>query len=186
MTNMTDQQFVKKNRCSRSATVGLFLLALFCVANAPTMAAEPTGGGQTLPPGHPKLEHAPVSSLTHPKSGSHYKVDIDPKIAAQWKAVKLGLSTKGEKEKIATVPIGGQTRIGTLTIKVVAFAPHWMSNDGMVRSASAKPTNPAVLLAVSGDKKPLEGWVFENLPEFNTFPAQPLKVRLLGGIHIEK
>jgi len=167
-------------------TLGLSGAALLLCLLTPLFAAEPEPAKPPLPPGHPKLEHAPVTSFSHPQSGSHYKVNIDPAIAAQWKAVKLGISSKGTPEKIETVPIGGQAKVGTLTVKVIAYAPHWISNEGIVRSSSAKPTNPAVLLTVTGGQKPAEGWVFENLPEFNTFPGQPLKIRLLGGIHIEK
>jgi len=149
----------------------------------------PPPGHPILPKDHPRLEHQPVTSFTHPKSGAQSKLNIPAAVKEKWRAVKLGINAEGGKETAVRMPIGGAIRVeGTaLKLHVVAFVPAFTSNARMITSVSNNPDNPAVLLRLQEGKKTLsEGWVFQNLTEFNTFSHGQVKVRLSTGLTAEE
>jgi hypothetical protein len=51
-----------------------------------------------------------------------------------------------------------------------------------VTSASNSPDNPAVLIQLVDKTQVLsEGWVFQKLPDFNTYQSEKLHVQLLSA-----
>lgn len=149
-------------------------------ANLPqTAAANP------LPTDHPPVTDKGLSNLQHPKSGAQTTVQVPAEVKARWKAVQLGVRRSGGAEKIERVAIGGMVAIpeSPRAIRVAAFLPAFTSNAGTATSSSNEPKNPAVLLELTDGKQTLgRGWVFQNLPEFNTFDSDNVQVRLLGGL----
>lgn len=151
------------------------------VTGSPTQAAS---AGQ-LPADHPPLTDPGVSNLHHPKSGAQTTVQVPPAVKAKWKAVQLAVRRPGGTEQVARVAIGDLVAVpdSPRAIRVVAFLPAFTSNAGTATSSSNEPKNPAVLLELTDGKQTLErGWVFQNLPDFNTFASDTVQARLLGGL----
>jgi len=52
----------------------------------------------------------------------------------------------------------------------------------VVTSASNNPDNPAVLIQLVDKARILsEGWVFQKLPDFNTYQSEKLHLQLLSA-----
>ncbi len=150
-------------------------------AQAPAAASQPG-----LPAGHPPMPaQQGMTSFSHPQSGAQSTVNLAPEVKAKWKSVRLAVAPKGGTEKTDTVTVGGKLAVGgtRLTLVVLAYVPAFTSNAGVVTSSSNEPNNPAVLVQLlDGGNKVAEGWVFQNLAEFNTFRPDSVQVRLLGGV----
>jgi len=166
--------------------VTISTLPLICSAfAAPAGDSAPPPGHPTLPKDHPTLKHQPVTSFDHPKSGANYTLDIPPEVRTKWRAVRLTVHPAGRTEQTERVPIGSKIELeGTgLQLYIVAFVPAFQSNAGVVTSSANTPDNPALLVElIEGEKKLASGWVFQNLPAYNTFTNDKVKVRLLAGL----
>lgn len=147
---------------------------------------SPAPAQDELPSGHPSLPaDGGMTSFTHPTSGAQSTVDVSADIKAKWKSVKLNVAPRGGAAKTDTVAVGGTLAVaGTkLTLKIVAFVPAFTSAAGRITSSSNEPKNPAVLLRLfEGTQLRAEGWVFQNLPDFDTFRSDLVSVKLVGGV----
>lgn len=152
----------------------------------PGGAVAPLAGtANQLPTDHPPVSDKGMSNLQHPKSGAQTTVQVPPDVKTKWKAVQLGVRRGGGGEQVERVAVGGMVAVADSprAIRVVAFLPAFTSNAGTATSSSNEPKNPAVLLELTDGKQTLSrGWVFQNLPEFNTFDSDTVQVRLLGGL----
>jgi hypothetical protein len=139
-----------------------------------------------MPAGHPPMPaQQGMPSFSHPQSGAQSTVNLAPEVKARWKSVRLAVAPKGGTEKTDTVTVGGKLAVGgtRLTLVVLAYVPAFTSNAGVVTTSSNEPNNPAVLVQLlDGGNKVAEGWVFQNLAEFNTFRPDSVQVRLVGGV----
>jgi hypothetical protein len=133
----------------------------------------------------PAAEPAPHAPAQFDHGGGTHKtrLNIPAEVQAKWKSVELSLSgtdIAGGTHKIA---IGGERDLGNGTaLRVVAFVPAFQSDAGTVTSSSNKPENPAVLVQLMNNKQlHAEGWVFQKLPDFNTFKSDRVQVKLLGA-----
>lgn len=178
------------------------LIATLCLAcsPAPTDApATPPGlpGGAPLadlPPSHPPMPSAGTPELpgmprdlaapAHPaRSSLPARLDIPAEVKASWKTVTLSVAVGGKTHNVQA-PIGKDTAIpgSALSLHVQAYLPAFQIADGVITSIGNKPDNPAALVRLSENGKVVaEGWVFQALPDFDTFKTDKTRVQLLSA-----
>jgi hypothetical protein len=103
--------------------------------------------------------------------------------------VKLAIATRNAQEQHLRAVIGGKQVIDNLglTLHVVAYLPSFKTVNQTITSESNRPDNPAVLLQVrDAQGATTEGWIFQNLPEFNTFHSGKMQIRLVSAESTEK
>jgi len=140
-------------------------------------AAPPTSGNRPADDAHD-------AGFKHPNSGVKTRLNIPADVKAKWKTVELSVAGKDITVRKLQIAVGGETGIDKsgLTVRVVAYVPAFQSDAGAVTSASNNPDNPAVLIQVADKGQVLsEGWVFQKLPDFNTYSSDKLQVQLLAA-----
>ncbi len=160
----------------------------------------PVQGNEALPPSHPPL---PTAMPPHPTGAAGSRPDLDRQIAAehpqgsgknkpavvvpdavkaQWTGATLAVSAGGQ-EKQVKLAIGKAITVGDkLELHLLHYLPAYTSNFQTVTSSSSEPVNPAVQVKlVSNGQVLAEGWVFQNLPDFNSFKSEQVQVRLVSG-----
>lgn len=140
-------------------------------------------GGAPMPASRP-VDAAHSTDFKHAKSGKQSQLNIPADVKAKWKAVELSYSGKNFPQGKAHVSIGGEMNIDQsgLVVRVIAYVPAFQSDAGTITSASNSPDNPAVLVQLRDKARVLsEGWVFQKLPDFNTFKSDRVQVKLLGA-----
>ncbi len=148
-----------------------------------TIAGVYTGKAD-MPANHPTEATKTESGFIHPKTAQTSTLRIPPEVKAKWKSVELSITAAGGKEQRTRVTIGDKVTVANsdLSISVAAFVPAFVSDAGVVSSSSNNPDNPAVQLQLRDRKgKIAEGWVFQSLPEFNSFSSSKVSVRLLSA-----
>ncbi len=145
------------------------------IASVVGTQAKPTAGA-------PHAGDAPAA-FQHSASGAKSRLNIPADVKAKWKSAELSLIGQDGVARTVKVAVGGEMKLENgLVLQVLAYVPAFQSDTGTVTSASNAPDNPAVLLQLL-DKQQVksEGWVFQKLPDFDTFSSDRLKVRLLGA-----
>ena len=120
----------------------------------------------------------------HAKSGVKTRLNIPADVQAKWKTVELSVAGKDITVRKLRIAVGAEAGIDKsgLTVRVVAYVPAFQSDAGAVTSASNNPDNPAVLIQLADKGQVLsEGWVFQKLPDFNTYASDKLQVQLLAA-----
>ncbi|MCK9418884.1 MAG: DUF2155 domain-containing protein [Nitrospirae bacterium] len=146
-----------------------------------------------LPPGHPSMEGGMPPSGGVPPAGMPAdmpKIDrtitIPKEVAAKWSSVKLAVEDKVAKNmKEYTVAIGSELAVPNtkVKIKVLAFLPDFKMGDKDITSASDKPNNPAVQVAVTEPgKEEWKGWLYSMHPGIHPFPHERLAITLVNGV----
>ncbi len=154
-------------------------------------------GNEALPAGHPPIDVAPPAisasdpmpsnhpsideenpgsfddeNFGHPElSKSEIKIIVPQEVQSSWQVVPLGVAIDGENSKIQ-VEVGVPIRLekGDLVLLVEAFLPSYTSDFNTITSVSNELENPAVMVQLKkSDEVVARGWVFQNLPEYNTF-----------------
>jgi hypothetical protein len=162
---------------------------------APPLKAGATGpvevviaavAGGTAPPmaGNRTADAAHDADFKHAKSGMKARLNIPADVKAKWKTVELSVAGKDIAVRKLQIAVGGAAGIDKsgLTVRVVAYVPAFQSDAGVVTSASNSPDNPAVLIQLVDKTQVLsEGWVFQKLPDFNTYQSEKLHVQLLSA-----
>ncbi len=141
-------------------------------------------GRTAMPANHPMDASDSESGFVHPKTTQASSLRIPAEVKAKWKSVELSITPAGGREQRTRVSIGDKVAVADsgLTLGVTAFVPAFMSDAGVVTSASNHPDNPAVQLQLRDRKgKIAEGWVFQSLPDFNSFSSDKVSVRLLSA-----
>jgi len=140
-----------------------------------------------LPPpmtGNRPADAAHETTFQHANSGVKTRLNIPAEVKAKWKTVEISVAGKDITLRKLQIPVGGETGIDRsgLIVRVVAYVPAFQSDAGAVTSASNKPDNPAVLIQLVDKGQVLnEGWVFQKLPDFNTYSNDRLQVQLLAA-----
>jgi len=154
-------------------------------------------GDETLPPNHPPLTAAPTADANgmnsvrnqqiasqHPKTSGKKKlaVVVPEIVKGKWASATLAVSS-GETAKEIKLPIGGKISLGNkLELHLLHYLPAYTSDFQSVTSSSNEQENPAVQIEAIADGQVIaEGWVFQNLPEFNSFHSEQVKVRLINA-----
>lgn len=157
-------------------------------------------GDEPLPPNHPPLPGATpphptensgkqpdlnqILAAEHPKSDSKKKLSVvvPDSVKGKWSSATLAV-TIGGADKELKLAIGGNASIGNnLQLHLIQYLPAYTSDFSSATSSSNEQSNPAALIQiVSAGKVTEEGWVFQNLPEFNSFKSDRVKVRLISA-----
>lgn len=165
----------------------------------------PVKGDEALPPSHPPL---PSATPPHPTGEAGNQPDLNQQLAAQhpqpagkkkpavvvpdsvkgkWASATLAV-TAGGSEKELKLAIGDKISLEkNLQLQLVHYLPAYTSDFQTVTSSSNEQINPAVQVqAISNGQVVAEGWVFQNLPEFNSFKSEQVKVRLISAERTQK
>lgn len=141
----------------------------------------PASGGETLP-GMPRdLASTPPAHPT--RSGIPTKLNVPAEVKATWKSVELSVSVAG-RARTLRVAVGAEAAVpdSRLAVRVLAYLPAFQMGDGGITSAGNNPDNPAVLLRLTEKGRLLaEGWVFQQLPDFDTLKSETVRVRLISA-----
>ena len=144
--------------------------------------ASVAGGVAPPLPGNRPADAAHDAGFKHAKSGVKTRLNIPADVRAKWKTVELSVVGKDISLRKLLIPVGGEAGVDKfgLTVRVVAYVPAFQSDAGAVTSASNNPDNPAVLIQLVDKGQVLnEGWVFQKLPDFNTYSNDKLQIQLL-------
>ena len=153
-------------------------------------AKQGGGSGQAaVPEGHPTMydtpSYAKLSPEKHANVKSTRKVEVSDEIKAKWKSVELEVSdnSTGVKETMK-VDIGSSVKLGEsgFSLKAEVFLPHYtvFDDENYIGSRSNDPVNPALQVALyEGDKLVSDGWVFEEMTQYNSFSNLRFSVVLL-------
>lgn len=144
---------------------------------------------KSLPSGHPPLGGSGEVTATalHPATKGKATLALSADVKAKWKAVELSIAASSGQERKVQVPVGGTIPVehSGLTIQVVAFVPAYQSDAKTITSAGNAPDNPAVLIQLLNQREVIsQGWVFQKLPDFNTFNSDKVKIRLMAGLTV--
>lgn len=171
-------------------------------AGAPAVSNVPVTGNEPLPPKHPPLPNLPAAhppmpasadnadsnkqiAEQHPQPSSKgaLPVSVSDDIRKAWSAVNLAVTGKDGKEQTIRVRIGETLKLDKGTsLRVVNYLPAYTSDFKTATSSSNEPKNPAIQVETSYDGKPGEqGWVFQLLPEFNSYRSEKIKIRLVSA-----
>lgn len=151
---------------------------------AEVVIATVVGGSAPPMPGSRPVDAAHDAGFKHTTSGTKTRLNIPADVKAKWKTVELSVAGKDIVVRNLQVAIGGETGVDTsgLAVRVVAYVPAFQSDAGTVTSASNNPDNPAALIQLVEKGQVLsEGWVFQKLPDFNTYSNDKLQVQLLAA-----
>lgn len=169
------------------------------------MSNVPVKGDEALPPSHPPL---PGATPPHPTGADGNRPDLNQQLASQhpkpagkkklavvvpdsvkgkWSSATLAVTAEGA-EKELKLAIGDKVSVGkNLQLQLLHYLPAYTSDFQSVTSSSNEQVNPAVQVqAIANGQVVAEGWIFQNLPEFNSFNSEQLKVRLISAERSQK
>ncbi len=159
-----------------------------CSGEGPGGGREPSESIETraLPEGHPEIEDAKdvedLAQVSHSGIKTQKEIRLSEEIRERWKEVELEVVDSGkEGGEVYRVEVGGEVRLkeGGFVLKVEAFVPDYTIFDDHIGSRSEEPNNPAVLIELLKDgRKVARGWVFKNLPDFNSYSHDRIHVVL--------
>ena len=119
-----------------------------------------------------------------PSSGKELKVAIPDDVMGKWVAVTLEVATADGGKQEMLINLGEETQISgnNLTLQAEIFLPSYKSDFETITSAGNELNNPAVKVRLFENQKDVAvGWLFQNLPEFNSFASDKVKLRLLAA-----
>lgn len=155
-------------------------------------------GDEPLPPTHPPMPGTvpgqPAAggavdskelAAQHPQSSEKKQltVDVPDAIKGKWAAVNIAVIGPDGKERNARVAIGDKISVDKDTqLRVVHYLPSYTSDFSTVTSSSNEQKNPAIQVeTVVGGKVVEQGWVFQSLPDFNSYRSERVKVKLVSA-----
>ncbi|MFC1685162.1 hypothetical protein ACFL0R_06810 [Pseudomonadota bacterium] len=144
-----------------------------------------------MPPGHPPMPGAvqqPAAdgeAPAHPvSSDKELAINLPESVMGKWSAVTFEVTTvDGSKDKLEVV-LGSETSVpgSNLMLRAEVFVPAYKSDFKTITSASNALDNPAAKVALIENQQVVaKGWVFQNLPEFNSFSSDKVSIRLLSA-----
>lgn len=169
-----------------AAVILAAMLASGCEGEPPSAVETEPENGESADIG---VGHAGMTTGTD-KSGegagrrSNPTVQLPKAVRERWSAVRLGIGDgQGDRETIR-VPLGETVRLNTpgLSLRASYFLPAYTSDGSRITSRSNMPNNPAALVTIwRGDSQVDHGWVFRDLPQFNTLMGEVVDVELIAG-----
>jgi len=139
-----------------------------------------------LPPGHPSTEGGMPSAGMPDMPKIDRTVIVPKEVKAKWSSVKLAVEDKTAKgTKEYTVAVGSELAVPNtkVKIKVLAFLPDFRMGDKDITSASDKPNNPAVQVAIlEPGKEEWKGWLYSMHPGIHPFQHERIGITLMGGV----
>ncbi|MFQ5428657.1 MAG: hypothetical protein ACE5EZ_06710 [Thermodesulfobacteriota bacterium] len=163
-------------------------------APADGKAAAPVSARGEMPAGHPSTDKTTddIAKASHSLIKTKKTVKISEEVRKKWTSAKLEIADlQAQASKTVELKVGSTTQLTDdgYHVKVEVFVPDYTIVGDHIESRSNEPNNPAVLIALlKGDKVETRGWVFTQLPEFNSFNDQRFQFALKapGGKADEK
>ncbi len=152
--------------------------------------APATAEGNKLPEGHPAMPPvmpsqagmtakdaagvAATAKAMHPsESKSDREVKLSKEVLDKWKEAKVEVVDVASKTKEGlTIKVGSTVALkkAGFKLKLKALVPDYLIKDKQIESRSNEPKNPAILVElIEGDKTVASGWIFRNMPDFNSY-----------------
>lgn len=131
----------------------------------------------------------PVGAPAANVSDMGAEVELDPEIAAGWRAVRIEIVDRDTGgEQVFEVPLGGADLLGDsgLVLAAETFVPDFIMDENGIRSRTHEPHNPAVRVVISEEgMEDYRGWLFAAMPEIQAFPHPRYRVLLVEGVPAE-
>jgi len=137
-----------------------------------------------LPPGHPGMGTGAPGGAPGMEGGPKVErtIVVPKDVKKKWKSVKIIVEDKGSKRsKEYTVAIGSTFTVPKtkITVKVLAFLPHFMMGNNEITSASNMPKMPAArVLVQEPGMADWTGWLFSKQPDMHPFPHEKIGIKL--------
>lgn len=142
--------------------------------------------GNKLPEGHPVLPPqadmtakdaagvAATAKAMHPsESKSDREVKLSKEVLDKWKEAKVEVTDVASKDKeTLTIKVGSTVALkkAGFKLKLKALVPDYLIKDRQIESRSNEPKQPAILVElIEKDKTIASGWIFRNMPDFNSY-----------------
>jgi len=172
-------------------------------AGHPVIDAPPPAisSSDSMPSNHPSIDEDNPGALDddnfgHPElGGAEIEIIVPEDVRLTWRVVPLNVMVDGDSSKIQ-VEVGVPMLLekSGLELLVEAFLPSYTSDFNTITSISNEPKNPAVMVQLKkSDEVVARGWVFQNLPEYNTFKHGTVVLTLeievqgaLNSVHLEQ
>ena len=140
-----------------------------------------------MPAGHPSMEGGmPPAGMPANAPKVDRAVVVPKEVKAKWSAVKLSVTDKAaNNKKEYTVAVGSELAVPNtkIKVKVLAFIPDFKMGDKDITSASDKPNNPAVQVAIQEPgKEEWKGWLYSMHPDVHPFMHDKVMITLMGGV----
>ncbi len=136
-------------------------------------AAAPISAEAKMPKGHPSTAADDIAKASHSLIKTKKTVKISDEVKKKWTSVRLEISDmKAQASKTVDLRVGSTTQLTDdgFKVKVEYFIPDYTIVGNHIETRSNEAKNPAVLIdLLKGDKVETRGWVFTQLPEFNSF-----------------
>lgn len=149
----------------------------------PELVMPPAAQG--LPPGHPTMGGEGATN-----GGAKREVRVPPDVKEKWKTVSIKFVDKEKKkEKVLALSVGKDAPVPDtkIAIKVEAFLPNYTIFDEYITSKNNEPENAAVLIELLENGKSVsKGWVFERLPDFNSYKNDKYGIVLMPSVSAAK
>lgn len=172
-------------------------------AGHPVIDAPPPAisSSDSMPSNHPSIDEDNPGALDdenfgHPElGGAEIEIVVPEDVQLTWRVVPLNVMVDGDSSKIQ-VEVGVPMLLekSGLELLVEAFLPSYTSDFNTITSISNEPKNPAIMVQLKkSDEVVARGWVFQNLPEYNTFKHGTVVLTLeievqgaLNSVHLEQ
>lgn len=136
-----------------------------------------------MPPGHPTMGGGG-------NGGVKREVKVPPDVKERWKTVSIKFIDKEKKkENVLAIDVGKEASVpnANLAIKVEAFLPNYTIFDEYITSKNNEPENAAALIELLENGKSVsKGWVFERLPDFNSYKNDKYDIVLMPSVSAAK
>lgn len=150
------------------------------------MPPPPINSTDSMPANHPSIDENNPGTLDdedfgHPElSGSEIKIVVPQEVQTTWDRVLFGVLDDDKKSDIqAQVGVPMVLEKSGLVLLVEAFLPSYTSDFNTITSVSNELKNPAAMVQLKrADEVVARGWVFQNLPEYNTFKHESVVLTL--------
>lgn len=156
-------------------------------AQAPA-AATPSAVHPPMGEKHPPHEAAPPHGTQDTAERPQPTIVVPDAVKGKWHAVQLAVRGADNKRREMTVPLDQVIELEGESVQLRAgpFLPSYMSDFNQITSASDKLDNPALRVELLRNGEVVDsGWVFRDLPQFNTLVNAPVDVELLQAIEAE-
>lgn len=181
---MTTRSGIRKTACALLVPAAALVMASCHDGDAGTPATPQTAAAANGADTNPATGRSAPGAGVHGKPNKPLELTVPPEVKARWKAVELSVTSRDGGARQATVPVGGDLRLGKSDriVHVVAFLPSFQMTNSGVTSRSSELDNPAVLVRLSEREQTIaQGWIFQKLPDFNTFRSDEIGIELRGA-----
>jgi len=155
---------------------------------APAEAGEAAeaGGGEQVPEGHASMDQLAeeIQKASHANIKTRKEVNISDEVRDMWKEVELQITDNSSGQAaVVKFEVGSTVQLNDegLKLHVDTFVPDYIIVENRIETRSNEAKNPAVLVELqdAAGETVTRGWVFRDLPEFNSFTDSRFDVVLV-------